>query len=107
MPLIFELYSQFLDFNENFLLFLTPIIKQLEANPSVSKIQRIEELLNKISSSLMKNESVNGEQMLALVYTVIQKGFEMGNRIKVNDEKAVRDYGEKVLNKEYSLKSKH
>ena len=55
----------------------------------------------------MKNETVNGEQMLALVYTVIQKGFEMGNRIKVNDEKAVRDYGEKVSSKEYSLKSKH
>ena len=27
VPLIFELYSQFLDFNENFPLFLTPIIK--------------------------------------------------------------------------------
>jgi hypothetical protein len=57
--------------------------------------------LSKVSSSLMKNESMNGEQMLTLMYTVIQKGFDMGNKVKINDEKGQRDYGEKLISQEY------
>lgn len=45
----------------------------------------------------MKNESVTGEQLLTFMYTVIQKGFEMGDKVKINDEKGLRDYGEKLV----------
>jgi hypothetical protein len=44
----------------------------------------------------MKNPTLTGEQLLIFIYTIIQRGVQMAAKVKVNDEKASRDYGAKV-----------
>jgi len=43
----------------------------LDQNPSSQKISHCEELLNRIATSLMKNKTVKGEQILVLIYSVV------------------------------------
>lgn len=59
MP-IFEILAEFVDFKTNFLSLIAPIIKVLDESPNFNQIHQCEELLNRISSSLMKNKTVEG-----------------------------------------------
>ena len=44
---------------------------------------------------MLKNTSVKGAQLLLCLYSLINKGVSLSVRIKINDEKQVRDYGAK------------
>lgn len=59
MP-IFEILAEYVDFKSNFLSLLAPIIKVLDESPNFNQIHQCEELLSRISSSLMKNKTVEG-----------------------------------------------
>lgn len=52
---IFEVFTQYIDFKKSFLDLIAPIVKILEENPNFNRIHQCEELLNKISSQLLKN----------------------------------------------------
>ena len=93
---IFEVLTQYIDFKKSFLDLLAPIVKILEENPNFTRIQQCEELLNKISSQLLKNQTLAGDQLLVFLYSIIERGIGMTMKTKVNDEKATRDYGAKV-----------
>lgn len=80
-------------------------MKVLEDNPSHSAIQQTEDLLARISNSILKNESVSSDKLLPFLRQIIEKGVNMSLRTKINDEKAKRDYGAKS-DAEYVQKSK-
>lgn len=92
MP-IFEIFAQIVDFEQGFMVMLAPIVRVLQESPSVSKIQQCEELLGRVSSALLKNQTVEGPQLLTCLYSIISNGVKMATRIKINDEKQQRDYG--------------
>ena len=58
---IFEVFTQYIDFTGSFLDLIAPVIKILEENPNFTRIQQCEDLLGKISSSLLKNPTLTGE----------------------------------------------
>lgn len=66
---------------------LAPIIRVLQESPSISKISQCEELLARMSTSLLKNKTVEGAQLLTCLYSIISNGVKMATRIKINDEK--------------------
>lgn len=72
---------------------LAPIIRVLQESPSIGKIQQCEDLLARLSTSLLKNKTVKGPQLLMCLYSIINNGVKMSTRIKINDEKERRDYG--------------
>jgi hypothetical protein len=39
---------------------------------------------------------LNGEQLLIFLYSIIERGVGMSIKTKVNDDNAMRDYGEKA-----------
>jgi hypothetical protein len=92
---VFELFAQYMDFKSSFFNLLAPVIRALEDNPTMTRLQLCEELLNRLSNSLLKNESVRTEELLLFVYTIIQRGVTMAVKVRVNDERTERDYGEK------------
>ena len=49
-----------------------------------------------MSTTLLKNESLKGEQLLLFVYSLIERGVTQATKVKVNDGKAKRDYGARV-----------
>lgn len=73
-------------------------MKVLEENPNFTRIQQCEELLNRISTQLLKNVTLSGDQLLVFLYSIVEKGIGMTMKTKVNDEKEARDYGAKVDN---------
>jgi len=91
----FELFSQYMDFKSSFFNLLAPVIRALEDNPTITKLQLCEDLLNRVSNSLLKNESVRTEELLLFVYTIIQRGVQMAVKVQINDERQERDYGQK------------
>lgn len=93
---IFEVFTQYIDFKKSFLDLIAPIVKILEQNPSFTQIHQCEELLNKISSHLLKNTTLTSDQLLVFLYSIIERGIGMTMKTKINDEKADRDYGAKV-----------
>jgi len=55
-----------------------------------------EELLNRLSTSLLRNESIKAEELLMFMYTIIQRGISMAVKVKINDDRGIeRDYGAK------------
>jgi hypothetical protein len=54
-----------------------------------------EDLLARISNSLLKNTSITGVRLLPFIRQIIERGVQMSMRLKINDEKAKRDYGAK------------
>lgn len=95
MP-IFEIYAQFINFKASFLDLIAPVTGILEQNPTFSRIQQCEDLLQRVSAALLKNESVSGAQMLVFLYSVVDRGVGMSLKTKINSEKAQRDYGAKA-----------
>lgn len=85
---------------------LGPIVRSLEGNPTTNRIQQCEELLNRISTAVIKNSTVKGDQLLMFLYSIIDKGVSMASRIKINDDKAKRDYGAKSLKQHMFMKTK-
>jgi len=104
MP-IFEILAEFVDFKTNFLSLLAPIIKVLDESPNFNQIHQCEELLNRISSSLMKNKTVEGTQILLFLYSITNRGIQLSSKVKINDEKEFRDYGASI-SQEASKKNK-
>ncbi len=51
--------------------------------------------MNRLSNSLLKNESVRTEELLLFIYTIIQRGVTMAVKVQINDERTERDYGKK------------
>lgn len=90
---IFEIMAQFTDFKSSFMHLLAPIINVLECSPGFGKIQQCEDLLSRVSASLMKNKTVGGSQLLLFLYSIIERGISLATKIKINDEKEARDYG--------------
>jgi hypothetical protein len=90
---IFEVMSQFCDFQTSFMHVLAPIISTLERSPGFAKIHQCEALLSRVSSSLLKNETVKGAQLMLFLYSIIERGIKLAAKIKINDEKEKRDYG--------------
>lgn len=90
---IFELLAEYVDFRTTFLSLLAPIIKVLEESPSFGKIQQCEDLLSRLSTSLMRNKTVEGAQLLLFLYSITDRGIQMSTKVKINDEKESRDYG--------------
>lgn len=90
---IFEILAQYVDFKKSFLAILAPIIKVLDESPSFNKIQQCEDLLSRVSTSLLKNPTVTGPQLLIFLYSIVDRGVSMSVKIKINDEKEKRDYG--------------
>ena len=76
MP-IFEVFSQFIDFKSSFLDLIAPVIKILEENPNFSRIQQCEDLLGRVSTSILKNVTLRGEELLIFLYSIIQRGVDM------------------------------
>jgi hypothetical protein len=105
MP-IFEILAEYVDFKTNFLSLLAPIIKVLDESPNFSKIQQCEDLLSRISSSLMKNATVEGTQILLFLFSITNRGIQLSSKVKINDDKEFRDYGAK-LSCEATKKNKH
>ena len=71
-------------------------MRALEENPNMAKITQSEELLNRMSNTLLKNESVKGDELLMFLYSVIQRGVGMAVKVKINDDRGIeRDYGAK------------
>lgn len=95
---IFEVFTQFIDFKKSFLDLLAPIVTILEENPNFQRIHQCEDLLNRISGRLLKNETLSGDQLLIFLYSIVERGIGMTQKTKINDEKAARDYGAKVEN---------
>lgn len=93
---IFEVFAEYIDFKHSFLDLIAPVMRVLEENPNINKITQCEELLSKISNSLLKNKSLNGEQLLIFLYSIIDRGVSLSERTKINDEKQLRDYGERA-----------
>ena len=47
---------------------------------------------------LLKNKTLNGDELLVFLFSIVERGIGMTVKTKVNDEKAMRDYGAKVDN---------
>lgn len=92
---IFEVFAEYIDFELSFSDLLAPIVGVLESNPHINRVTQCEELLAKISNSLLKNKSLQGQQLLVFLYSIIERGVNMSEKTKVNDEKQSRDFGEK------------
>jgi hypothetical protein len=54
--------------------------------------------LSRISSSLLKNETVDGSSLLIFLYSIIERGVSMSTKIKINDDKEKRDFGANPVN---------
>ena len=93
---IFEVFTQYIDFKKSFLDLIAPVMRVLEQNPTFNRIQQCEELLSHISTSLLRNETLTGDQLLVFLFSIIERGIGMTVKTKVNDEKTTRDYGAKV-----------
>ena len=92
---LFELFSQYIDFKQSFFALIAPVVTALEENPTITKIQQCEELLNRMSSSMLRNESIKADELLMFMYTIIQRGVTMAVKVKINDDQVARDYGAK------------
>lgn len=46
-----------------------------------------------MSTSLLKNQTVAGPQLLLFLYSIVDRGISLATKIKINDEKESRDYG--------------
>jgi hypothetical protein len=68
---VFEYFGQYIDFKSSFFSLIAPVMKSLEENPTIAKITQCEELLNRLSNTLLKNESVKGDELLMFLYTII------------------------------------
>jgi|LauGreDrversion4_2_1035121.scaffolds.fasta_scaffold26410_3 hypothetical protein len=68
---VFEYFGQYIDFRTSFFSLIAPVMRTLEHNPNMNKITSSEELLNRVSNTLLKNESVKGDDLLMFLYTVI------------------------------------
>jgi hypothetical protein len=55
---VFEMFAQYMHFSASFFALIAPAVKTLEENPTVTKIQICEELLNRIAVALLRNESI-------------------------------------------------
>ena len=53
--------------------------------------------MSHISSKLLLNETLTGDQLLVFLYSITERGIGMTVKTKVNDEKAERDYGAKIV----------
>ena len=110
---IFEVLTQYIDFKRSFLDLIAPVMKVLEQNPSFNRIQQCEELLSHISSQLLRNTTLSGDQLLVFLFSIVDRGINMTVKTKVNDEKTTRDYGAKVStlftkkNKEQLMQESH
>ena len=49
-----------------------------------------------MSTVLLNNESIENNDLLMFLYTIINRGLSMAVKVKVNDHKAKRDYGAKL-----------
>jgi len=54
-----------------------------------------EDLLARVSTSILKNKTLASDQLLVFLYSIIEKGVNMSKKLKINDEKSKRDYGAK------------
>jgi len=45
---------------------------------------------------LLKNSTLTGDELLVFLYSIVERGINMTQKTKVNDEKVARDYGAKV-----------
>lgn len=53
-------------------------------------------MLSRVSSALMKNQTVGGPTLLLFLYSIIERGVKMATKVKINDDKEARDYGATV-----------
>ena len=90
---IFEIFAEYIEFKSSFMDLLAPVINVLDQNPSFSKVQQCEDLLSRVSSSLMKNQTVGGPTLLLFLYSIIERGVKLATKVKINDDKEERDYG--------------
>lgn len=84
---VFEILAEYVDFRTTFLSLLAPVIKVLDESPSFSKIQQCEDLLSRLSTSLLRNKTVDGSQLLLFLYSITDRGIQMSSKVKINDEK--------------------
>ncbi len=49
-----------------------------------------------MSTTLLKNESLETDDLLLFMYTIIHRGISNALKVKINDEKQQRDYGARV-----------
>jgi hypothetical protein len=63
--------AQYTDFKRTFMNLLAPIIHVLDNSPGFNKIQQCEDLLSRVSSSLIKNETVGGPELLVFIFSVV------------------------------------
>lgn len=92
MP-IFEILCEHLDFETSFATLLSPIVKVLQESPSTAKITQSQELLTRLSTAVIRNPSAKPLALLTYLHSIIAQGVAMCIKIKINDEKAKRDYG--------------
>ena len=101
----FELMSQYIDFKQSFFILIAPVMQALESNPTIGKIQQCEDLLNRLSSSVLKNPTLEAHELLMFMYTIIKRGIDRALKVKVNDFEGKntlettgrgRDYGAKA-----------
>jgi hypothetical protein len=45
----------------------------------------------------MKNETVQGTELLLFIYSIVERGVKLATKVKINDEKEKRDYGAAVV----------
>lgn len=77
----FEMFSQYIDFKTSFFTLIAPIVRTLESNPPINRIQLSEELLSRLSASLLKNKSLSTRELLLFTYTLIQRGVGMAVKV--------------------------
>lgn len=74
--LIYEILASHMNVDKSFIHLIQPIMEVLDNNPTVKKISHCEELLNRIATHLLKNQTLVADQLLVMVYSIVKKGLE-------------------------------
>jgi U3 small nucleolar RNA-associated protein 20 len=98
----YELLTQYIDFENSFIRLVTPVLNRADSMSKPTHLKKCEEILSIISSNILKNTSVKSESLLLILYAIMKKGINKGDKLE-EEEQVVK---EEVYKKPNALKQK-
>lgn len=87
----YEILSQYINFENTFIKFVTPILSKADSFFKSSSIKKLEEILAIISTNILKNSSVTAESLLIILFAIIKKGTTEENKLEEEEQDVEED----------------
>lgn len=86
----YEILTQYIDFENSFIRLVTPVLNRADAMTKPNHLKKCEEILAIISSNILKNSSVKAESLLIILYSIMKKGVDKGDKLE-EEEQVVKE----------------